>query len=161
LGAKDPGGAEFCCLIALLRPADPKLLADLSSLYDTASQRQEYPAERAEKLSENYLRRALVDYRRGNYAKADELVQHCLRPLKDPTIVPTARAIRAMIHCQLRRDEDARLELTAARRAIEPIMQTGPSAFNARQLSQQGRYYEWVQAGIFLREATTLIESQT
>ena len=161
LGAKDPGGAEFCCLITLLRPADPKLLVVLSSLYDTASQRQEYPAERAEEMSENYLRRALVDYRRGNYAKADELIQHCLRPLKDPTIVPTARAIRAMIHRQLRRDEDARLELTTARRAIEPVMQTGPSAFNARQLSQQGRYYEWVQAGIFLREATTLIESQT
>jgi hypothetical protein len=29
-----------------------------------------------------------------------------------------------------------------------------------RQLSQQGRYFEWVQASIFLREAATLIEGQ-
>jgi hypothetical protein len=160
LGNTDPGGAEFCCWLTLLRPADPKLLADLDSLYDTASKREKYPVERAEEMSENYMRRALVDYRRGNYAKADELIQHCLRPLKDPTIVPTALAIRAMIHHQMHRDEDARSELASARRAIEPVMQTGPSAFNARQLSQQGRYYEWVQARIFLREATTLIEGQ-
>jgi hypothetical protein len=57
-------------------------------------------------------------------------------------------------------EDEARRELESARLAIEPVLQTGPSAFNARQLSQQGRYFEWVQDGILLREATALIQGQ-
>ncbi len=162
IGTTDHGGAELVCLLALLTPPDQALLADLSPLYEAASKREEYPVDRAkEERSENYLRRALFDYRRGDYSKADDLIQDCLSPLKDPTILPTALAIRAMIHHQLHLEDEALRELESARLAIEPVIQTGPSAFNARQLSQQGRYYEWLQAGIFLREATALIQGHT
>ena len=66
-----------------------------------------------------------------------------------------------MIHYQMHRDDEARRELETARQAIEPVIQTGPSAYDARQSSQQGRYFQWVQADIFLREATALIQRQT
>jgi hypothetical protein len=160
-GTTDPSGGEFFCWVALRTPADEKLLADLGPLYDAAAKRKDYPVDRAQdEMSENYLRRALVDYRRGNFLKADELIQHCLKKFNDPTIVPAASAIRAMIHHQMHLDEEASKELESARLAIDPVMQTGASAFNARQLSQQGRFYEWVQASIFLREAEALIEGQ-
>jgi hypothetical protein len=157
----NPGGAEFVCWLSLLTPADQTLLADLSPLCEIAAKRKEYPVDRAkEEMSENYLRRALFDYRSGNYSKADALLQQCVPPLKDPTIVPAALAIRAMIHHQTHLEDEARRELESARKAIDPVLQTGPSAFDARQLSLQGRYFEWVQDGIFLREATARIQGQ-
>jgi hypothetical protein len=131
----------------------------MSPLYDVAAKRDKFPRDWGEvERSKNFLRRALVDYRRGNYSKADELIQHCLRPFQDPTTVPTALAIRAMIHYQMHFEDEARKELASARLAIEPVIQRGPSAFNARDSSQQGRYFQWVQAEIFLREATALIQ---
>ena len=161
IGTTEWKGAEWICWITLLAPADEKLMADLGSRYDTASKPQAFTGDQAQDdMSANYVRRALLDYRRGNYSKADELIQHCGSQLKDPTIVPTALAIRAMIHHQVHRDDEARNELESARGAIDPVIQTGPSAFNTSQLSQQGRYFEWVQADIFLREAEVLIEGQ-
>jgi serine/threonine protein kinase len=157
IGTAESKGADFICWISLLAPADEKLIADLGSRYDTESKPQAFTGDRAQDdMSYNYLHRAIVDFRRGNYSKADELIQHCGSQLKDPTIVPTALAIRAMIHHQMHRDDEARNELESARSAIDPIIQTGPSDFNA----QRGRYYEWVQADILLREAEVLIEGQ-
>ena len=161
IGTAESKGADFICWISLLAPADEKLIADLGSRYDTASKPQAFTGDQAQDdMSNNYLHRAIVDFRRGNYSKADELIQHCGSQLKDPTLVPTALAIRAMIHHQMHRDDEARNELESARGAIDPVIQTGPSAFNTSQLSQQGRYFEWVQADIFLREAEVLIEGQ-
>ena len=116
IGTTEWKGAEFICWITLLAPADEKLMADLGSRYDTASKPQAFTGDRAQDdMSANYMRRALLDYRRGNYFKADELIQHCGSQLKDPTIVPTALAIRAMIHHQLHREDEARNELESAR----------------------------------------------
>jgi hypothetical protein len=162
LGTTDPSGAGFFCLLALLTPADGKLMADLGPLDDSAAKRREYSVDRKEdEMSANYLHRALFDYRRGSYSQADELIQHCGVRLKNPSIVPMALAIRAMIHHQLHLEDKARKELESARQAINPVMQKGPSAFDARQLTQQGRYYEWVADSIILREAEALIEGPT
>jgi hypothetical protein len=162
LGCTDPSGADFFCLMALLTPADEKLMADLGPLNEVTARPQKFRADRLEDdMSVNYLHRALFDYRRGDFAGADELIQHCGGRLKDPTIVPTALVIRAMIHHQMHLEEEAQRELESARLAIGPVMKIGPSAFDARPSDQQGRYYEWVQASIFLREAEALIEGQT
>ena len=162
LGCTDPSGADFFCLMALLTPADEKLMADLGPLNDVAARPQKFRVDRKEDdMSANYMHRALFDYRRGDFAGADELIQHCGGRLKDPTIVPTALVIRAMIHHQMHLEEEAQRELESARLAIGPVMKIGPSAFDARPSDQQGRYYEWVQASIFLREAEALIEGQT
>ena len=162
IGSADSKGAEFICWISLFAPADEKLMAELGSRYDTASKPQEFNGNRAQDdMSANYMRRALFDYRRGNYSRADELIQHCGSRLKNPTFVPIALAIRAMIHHQMHLEDEAQRELASARLAIEPVMKTGPSAFNVQQASQQGRYYEWIQASFFLREAATLIKGPT
>ncbi len=157
-----PKGADFFCLLALLTPADEQFMADLGPLGDSAAEPQEYSGDRKEDdMSANYIHRALFDYREGNYAGADELIQHCKNRLMDPSIVPTASAIRAMIHHQMHRDDEARKELASARQSIDPVIKTGPSAFDARKWDQQGRYYEWITASIFLSEATALIEGPT
>ena len=146
----DPAGAEFWCMISLLTPADDKLLADLGQLYDVAGKLQ---ASTQVDKNVNYLRRAIVDYRRGNYPKADELVQHCVSVQEKPSLLPTALSIRAMIHHQMHRDEDALSELASARQAIDKIMRSGPGPTSGK--------YEWYVADIFLREAEALIEGQT
>jgi tRNA A-37 threonylcarbamoyl transferase component Bud32 len=156
----DPAGAEFWCEISLLTPADDQLLSDLGQLYDVASKRQEYTGQewagdsvKVEK-SHNYFCRALLDYRRGNYSKADELIRHCVSlPSELPPHFPTVLAIRAMIHHQMHRDDEASWELASARRAIVPIMRTGPGP----KSSLNG----WYEADIFLREAEALIEGPT
>jgi serine/threonine protein kinase/tetratricopeptide (TPR) repeat protein len=150
----DPAGAEFWCEMSLLTPADEQLLTDLGQLYDVAASRQEYTGDDAQAdKSINYLRRAVVDYRRGNYSKADELIQHCVTVQSKPHHYPTVLTIRAMIHHQLHHDEDALLELASARRAIDAIMRAGPGP--------KSGYYGWYEADIFLREAEALIEGPT
>src|ERR1039458_8201181 len=45
----------------------------------------------------------------------------CLAPSQQTTRIPTALALRAMVHHQLHQDDDAGLELAYAREAIEPV----------------------------------------
>jgi serine/threonine protein kinase len=150
----DAAGAEFWCMISLLTPADDKLLTDLGPLYDMAAKRQNYTDGNVQfQKSDNYLRLALVDYRRGDYSKADELIQHCVSVRTEPQHLPTALTLRAMIHHQLHRDEEALSELASARQAIDPIMRSGPGP--------KSGVYEWYVADIFLREAQALIQGQT
>jgi hypothetical protein len=103
--------------------------------------------------SYNYLSRAIVDYRRGNYSKADELIQHCVSVQSVPNLYPLVLTIRTMIHHQMHRDEEASSELASARQAIDPIMRDGPGP--------KSGVYGWYEADIFLREAEALIGSQT
>jgi len=151
----DLAGAEFWCVLSLLTPADDKLLTDLSRLYEVAANRQEYTGDRAQaEKSSTYLSRAIVDYRRGNYSKADEMIQQCVAQQAKPYHIPVVLTIRAMIHHQLHRDEEAQMELTSARRAIDPIMRGGPGP-------KITGYFGWFAADILLREATALIEGPT
>ncbi len=150
----DPAGAEFWCDKSLLTPADDKLLADLGRLYDVAARRQDYTGDQGPvDQSNNYMCRAIVDYRRGDYAKADELLQHCVPTKAVPSHFPTVLTLRAMTHHQLRRDAEALSELASARQAIDPIMRGGPGPKNT--------FYGWYEADIFLREAGALIGGPT
>jgi serine/threonine protein kinase len=150
----DAAGAEFWCMISLLTPADDKLLADLGPLYDIAAKRQDYTNGNAQfQKSDNYLRLALVDYRRGDYSKADELIQHCVSVRTEPQHLPTVLTLRAMIDHQMHRDEEALSELASARQAIDAIMRSGPGP--------KSGVYGWYEADIFLREAEALIEGPT
>jgi len=160
----DPAGAGFWCVLSLLTPADEKLLTDLGQLYDVTAKRLEYTGNdaKADKSknytdddvkadkSENYLSRAIVDYRRGNYSKADELLQHCVSLKARASHFSTVLTIRAMIHHQMHRDEEASSELASARRAIDAIMRTGPGP--------KSGLYQWYEADILLREAAPLID---
>ncbi len=150
----DAAGAEFWCLISLLTPADDQLLTDLGPLYNIAAKRQDYTNGNAQfQKSDNYLRLALVDYRRGDCSKADELLQHCVSVRTEPQHLPTVLTLRAMIHHQLHRDEEALSELASARQAIDPIMRSGPGP--------KSGVYPWYEADILLREAEALIGGQT
>jgi hypothetical protein len=150
----DAPGAEFWCEMSLLTPADDKLLADLDQLYDVAANRQEYTGDNVQAdKNANYLSRAIVNYRRGNYSKADELIQHCVSVRTEPQHFPIVLTIQAMIHHQMHRDEEASSELASARRVIDPIMRAGAGP-------KSGLYW-WYEADIFLREADALIEGPT
>ena len=150
----NPSGAEFYCLLALLTPADEQLLADLGPLYDAAAKRQQYAGDNAEAdKSINYLRRAIVDYRRGNYSNADDLIQHCVAVKTLPPHFPTVLVVRAMIHHQIHRDDEALPELDSAHQAIDRIMRAAPGP--------KSGYYGWYEADILLREADALMGGQT
>lgn len=99
----------------------------------------------------NHIALALLDYRRGNYIKAEDLCVGCLAPSQQTTRIPTALALRAMIHHQLHQEDDAGLEFAYARDAIEPMFQ--------KELPED-TWFEWVEARILLRQAMTLIGDQ-
>ena len=104
-------------------------------------------------MSQNYMRRAIVDYRRATTPRLRELLQHCVSLPAEPYHYPTVLTIRAMIHHQTHRGDEALLELASARRAIAPIMRTEPGP--------KSELYFWYEADIFLREAEALIEGPT
>ena len=155
-GNTSPEFAKFLCEITLLMSADEKLIASLGGFYDLAATRLNY-AEGGNQDNE-VVRRfslALVDYRRGNYAQAAARCASCLsQPLKDSSHLPAVLAVSAMARHQLRQKDEARLELAFARQIIDPVFQTGPSAFNQRLM---GVWMEWVEARTLLREAANLI----
>ena len=151
-GTSDPAIAEAVCRISLLLPADGTLMNVLSPLYDVATRRAFRRDGNTDPKAWNHIALALLDYRRGNYAKAGDWCVGCLAPSQQTTRIPTALALRAMIHHQLHQGDDASLELAYARDAIEPIFQ--------KELPE-ATWFEWVDARILLRQAMALIGDQT
>jgi serine/threonine protein kinase len=150
-GTLDPAIAEAVCRTSLLLPADNALMSELSPLYDVAARRTFRRDGNTDSKAWNHIALALVDYRRGNYTKAGDWCVGCLAPSQQTTRIPTALALRAMIHHQLHQEDDASLELAYARDAIEPIFQ--------KELPED-TWFEWVEARILLRQAMALTGDQ-
>jgi hypothetical protein len=144
----------------MLMPADEKLLAALSGIYDLATTPRMYPEDGYQ--NEEVLRRlslALVDYRRGNYTLATARCGSCLsQRLNYPLHLSQVLAISAMSQHQLHQDDEARLELAFARRIVDPVIQKGPSPFSGSiERSQVGNWIVCMEVQTLLREASTLI----
>ena len=151
-GTSDPAIAEAICRMSMLLPADDTLMNELSPLYDVAARRTFRRDGNTDPRAWSHIALALVDYRRGNYTQAGDWCVGCLAPSQQTTRIPTALALKGMVHHQLHQDDDAGLELAYAREAIEPVFQ--------KELPED-TWFEWVDARILLRQAMTLIGDQT
>ncbi|HUA67631.1 MAG TPA: protein kinase [Candidatus Saccharimonadales bacterium] len=147
----DPAIAESVCRISLLLPADNALMNELSLLYDVATQMTFRRNGNMDPKAWNHIALALVDYRRGNYDQAGNWCVGCLAPSQETTRIPTALALRAMIHHQLHQEDDAILELAYAREAIETTFQ--------KELPED-TWYQWIAARILFRQAMALAGDQ-
>ena len=96
------------------------------------------------------LSEALLEYRRGNYAKAMDWSRRCINyPDYQAARVATAHAILAMCCRQLHQMDDARSELAKAAGMTETLAATENDPGNVTQ----GFWYDWVSARVLLREA--------
>ncbi len=148
----DPAIAEAVCRISLLLPADNALMSELSPLYDLAARRTFRRDGNIDPKAWNHIALALTDYRRGNYTTARDWCVGFLAPSQQTTRIPTALALRAMIHHQLHQEDVASLELAYARDAIEPMFQ--------KELPE-ATWFEWVDARILSRQVMALVQDQT
>jgi tetratricopeptide (TPR) repeat protein len=97
---------------------------------------------------------ALMEYRRGDYAKASDWCRRCLSyPEYNAPRAATARVILAMSCQHLGQTDEARSELTQARDMIEDKFKNGLD----RGTGVQGFWFDWVFARILLREAMGLM----
>ncbi len=94
---------------------------------------------------------ALLEYRRGNYVKGMGWAQRCLTsPDYQAARVATAHVILAMCCEHLRLFEEARSEMTKARRMVESSAVDQPDSGSPTQ----GFWFDWVSARVLLREAS-------
>jgi eukaryotic-like serine/threonine-protein kinase len=97
---------------------------------------------------------ALWEYRRGNYAAADDWCRRGIdRSAHVLSLNVTLSIIQAMADQQRGQTEAAARELAPARKTVERRFESGPL-----QGDQQGSWYDWVFARILLREAAAAIE---
>ncbi len=143
--------------ISVLLPADEKTVASLAPLAELTA-RSMAEAEGAGEVFQAAWRAmslALLEYRRGNFAKAIELSQRCLAfPEYNAPRVATAHLILAMADRQLGRNHEALAEWNGAREIFESKIKPRED----RGTPMQGFWFDWIFARILLREATALIE---
>jgi hypothetical protein len=98
---------------------------------------------------------ALMEYRHGDYAKAQELCRRCLAYSDYQAVrVATAHVILAMCCYRLDYFEQARSELALGRDMIQTKFATGLDLGNAAH----GFWFDWISARVLLREATETIK---
>jgi len=138
------------CLLFPPAESTMKELAPMAQVVDTFF--RPIPKERFPAWSVIYL--ALWDYRRGDYAAADDWCQCGIeRGSHLLALNATLRAIQAMADQQRGRIQEAAQEVAYARQIIEARFETGPL-----QGDNHGSWYDWVFARILLREAIQLSE---
>ncbi len=149
----DVGSAEYVMKIALLRPGSDISAAALEPFVQVL-QRALADANPMQEgvytpASWDAMLLGLLEYRRGNYAKA---IDWCRRSLDSCTYVnmPTAtdRVILAMSFHNLGDDATARSELDTARSFVQRGLDRNFDSWNWR---------EWVYVRLLLQEADTLI----
>jgi eukaryotic-like serine/threonine-protein kinase len=155
IGVKNPTTASRVAKTILLLPAEQKWLAPMGALYDAMARFQNDPGAldaHPESWACNSL--ALVDYRRGRYAKAAEWSLRSLAYKRGDSGYAMARVLLALSHFQLHREEQARFEVAYARVPIDRFFQADAGKL---KLSDGGTFFDWIAARILLREATALI----
>jgi len=97
---------------------------------------------------------ALWKYRCGDYAAAAELCTLCLTNKNEyPVQIQTDRMLLALADWQLGRRAQAQGELELGRDVILDKFKNPPGLGNAHQ----GFWWDWVFAGILMREASALV----
>ena len=149
--------ADFILKSSLLEPADANFLASLAPVAQVAASpfQGKWPSD----LLEYYdgwrsVSLGLLEFRRGNYAKAVDWSRHCLGCTHDIRArTATARVILAMSLHKLGQDDEASSELIQARNVIEAKF----SSPLDHGVADQGMWFEWVAGRILLREATACL----
>jgi serine/threonine protein kinase len=150
------GRADWRILKAgLLLPADPALLTALSPLA-TVAERDFTVVSRRAGVNDPWgsISMALWKYRCGDYAGAAELCTLCLTNKNEyPVQIQTDRMLLALADWQLGRRAQAQGELVLGRDVILDKFKNPPGLGNAHQ----GFWWDWVFAGILMREASALV----
>ena len=159
-GTTYPVAAERVVKISLLRPANPKTISALTPLAALAAKSfggiatGNTNAETVFQAAWGSLSLALMEYRQGNYAKAETWCRRCLAyPGDNPPRVAAARVILAMACHQLGQNQEAATQLAQGRENIETKFEDDLDPGSA----EHGFWFDWVFARILLREATSLI----
>jgi serine/threonine protein kinase len=150
------GRADWRILKAgLLLPADPALITALSPLA-TVAERDFTVVSRRAGVNDPWgsISMALWKYRCGDYAGAAELCTLCLTNKNEyPVQIQTDRMLLALADWQLGRRAQAQGELVLGRDVILDKFKNPPGLGNAHQ----GFWWDWVFAGILMREASALV----
>ncbi len=97
---------------------------------------------------------SLLEYRRGEYAKATEWCRRCLAyPEYNAPRIATAHVILSMAACRQRNLEEARHELAQGKNLIQSTFKGNLAG------SVQGFWFDWVFAQVLSREADALLAS--
>ena len=161
-GTSHPVAAERVIKICLLLPADPKTMSALAPLAALAANSfssvapDNTNAETVFQAAWGSISLALVEYRQGHYARAEEWCRRCLAyPGDNPPRAATARVILAMSCHQLGQNQEATAQLAEGRESIEAKFDDELDPGTA----EHGFWFDWVFARILLHEATALVES--
>jgi len=143
----------------LLRPADRSLLTSLDAIAGDAA--GPFPGRWNADLLDFYsgwrsISMGLVEYRRGNFAKAVEWSRDCLACTNDIRArTATARIILAMSLHQLGESDEAASELQQARNIVDSRFATPLD----HGVADRGMWYDWVIARTLLDEATVQMKT--
>jgi len=144
--------------ISLLLPADQQIMRNLdplARLAEAAFTTNAVDSGDVFLAAWRSVSLALMEYRRGNYAKASAWCHQCLDyPEFNAPRTTTARVILAMSCQHLGQADQARSELDLAQGMIENKFKNGLD----RGTGVQGFWFDWLFARILLREAIPLIE---
>ena len=164
-GTRDPVAAEQVIKISLIRPLDDTFkealhpLVDVvhSSIYEVSDETTPY-----EVLLQAWRTFALtgLEYRLGHYDEAVSWGNRCLA-YKDAsrTRIAMTHLILAMAHHQLGHLDFAHTELELGRAAVEAVFPDGTlCAIPDYGGRQSGRWYDWVNAYLLMKEAESLLD---
>jgi serine/threonine protein kinase len=152
----DPLLSEYLCSIAMYGPADEEMRKGIARHYEVTKHRVRIFEGKNQTGEPMHLTSmALTEYRRGDFQLAAQHSDHALSlPFQYDFYTPRTVAMRAMALHQLGEDDDARLTLAYCHQQVDPVMRTGPSAFN---ISGMGGWDSWVVAANLQREADILM----
>jgi serine/threonine protein kinase len=150
--------ADRIVKISLLQPAEKKMLDELAPLSEIVLQTFKTDSSQGQedtfRAAWQCISLALIEYRRGNYLKAEEWARRCLAYTEhNAPRIATARVILAMSLQQLHAPEAARIELEQGRTLVETKFRTPLDHGSA----VYGFWFDWEFARILLREAETMI----
>ena len=146
-GTNDPRIAERTVKDSLLIPANPAELETIARMSETA-----LAAGSTHKLWPYFtFAKALLEYRRGNFAEATNWLEKTLAMRGDVYRKLEATAVLAMAQHQLKQTEEARAALEAATAMAEGEL---PRLPGKKDLGD--RWNDWIIAHLLLREAAAL-----
>jgi tetratricopeptide (TPR) repeat protein len=155
-GTEGRVAAERITKISLLRPTDDKLLAALSPLIEAVmrpfSSSEEKLKNNGSHQAWSAVTLALLEYRRGDYAKANDWARRSLSPAYDLRFsTAVGRVILAMSLHQLGQDDAARAEIQQAHDLIDVRLKNAWDENNWRN---------WLFGRVLLREAAALLPAK-